>query len=227
MHDRAWRVAVIDSGIDAAAAGAMQPREARRFVDRDGEVIELEPTVDPTGHGTQIAAILSSADRAIELVAAQVTSSKGCCTPAAVAAGIRWALSRNADLIHLSLGLRHDRPVLGRAIAAAVAAGILVVASTPARGAVCYPAAYPGVIRATGDARCRRDEIALLASQYADFGACAVHVSTHGRSLRGASIGAAHLSRFIASNLTPASGLAVRARLCGLAVHHGPERRLA
>lgn len=226
MSERVWRVALIDSGVDHDCVAPV--REIRRFEDRNEEVVELDPTGDPTGHGTLMAAIIACAERPIELLVAQVTNPRGCCTPAAVAAGVRWALGLSADLIHLSLGLRYDRPVLASAIAMAVGGRTLVVASTPARGAAAYPAAYPGVIRATGDARCSHTEIACIATPQADFGACALHASAHRRSIRGASVGAAHLSRFIVSHLSPIlPAAAVRARLAELAAYHGAERRLA
>jgi subtilisin family serine protease len=226
MADSMWRVAVIDSGIDPQ--GVACPRAVRRFVDTGSLVIEAEPVTDPTGHGTQIAAIIASGDRPIELIGAQVLNAGGRSTAATVGAAVEWAVSQRVHLIHLSLGLREDRPVLAAAIVAAVASGVLIVASTPARGAPCYPASYPGVLRATGDARCKLDEIAQLDTLQADFGACAEHASAGGRILRGASIGAASLSRFIISKLSPSlDAAAIRDSLAQLSSYRGPERRLA
>jgi hypothetical protein len=151
---------------------------------------------------------------------------EGRATPAAVAAALSWALAQRVQLIHLSLGLRHDRAVLAQAISRVTTAGAVIVASTPARGVRTYPAAYPGVIRATGDARCGREEISHLATPWADFGACAVHRSPHAHAQRGASIGAAHLTRFILAHLPPATEPAgVLQSLVQHARYRGAERR--
>jgi hypothetical protein len=72
----------------------------------------------------------------------------------------------------------------------------VLVAASPARGEPVYPAAYPGVVRATGDARCAPGEHSWLASAHADFGA-------HGSAgaVRGASAGCAHVSARLAALL--------------------------
>jgi hypothetical protein len=226
MPDSAWRVAVIDSGIEASAG--VRVRGAQRFTDRGGQVSETEVVADTTGHGTVIAQIIASAEVCVELYVAQVLNAEGRATPAAVAAALDWALASRVQLIHLSLGLRDDRAVLAGAIARVLAAGMVVVASTPARGVRTYPAAYAGVVRATGDARCGKEEISHLATPWADFGACAVHHSPHGRAQRGASIGAAHLTRFMLAHLPPSPEPAAVPRLLErFARYRGPERHAA
>ena len=225
MPEPAWRVAIIDSGV-----GSTDPppvRSTRRFIDNGAQVIEAELRPDATGHGTVVAEIIASAGVPMELCVAQVVDAEGRATPAAVAAALSWALAQRVQLIHLSLGLRHDRAVLAQAISRVIAAGAVIVASTPARGVRTYPAAYPGVIRATGDARCGREEISHLATPWADFGACAVHGSPDGHAQRGASIGAAHLTRFILAHLSPCTepAAAVSRSLARFARYRGPERR--
>ena len=220
-----WRVALIDSGADPATLGAA--RAACRFVDRGGRV-EAHPVVaDAHGHGTQVAGVLLDAavpaDAApATLLVAQVFDHRRATTAATVAAAIHWAIAERATLVHMSLGLREDRAVLAAAVAAAADAGILLVASMPARGPPPFPATYPGVIRGTGDARCGPAEISALDADRAHFGGCARSDGGTG----GASIGAAHLSRFILRTLLPGAGYdASRRRLAALARFHGPERR--
>lgn len=194
-------------------------------MDEGDRVVEREPVEDPVGHGTVVAGIIDSCARPAQLLVAQVLNERGRSTAATLAAAIDWALAQRAELLHFSLGLGHDRPVLRAAIARAAAAGLLVVAAMPARGAAAYPASYPGVIRATGDARCAREEISYLGVSAVDFGACPVDRSDPARVSRGASIGAAHLSRFIVSHV--AAGLPPAAtweRLTRLAAFRGPER---
>jgi hypothetical protein len=160
------------------------------------------------------------------LLVAQVMDDCAGATPAAVASAIYWALESRATLIHLSLGLAHDRAVLASAVAAAVETGVLVVASMAARGTMSFPARYPGVLRATGDARCNAEEISVLDAAHETFGGCAAFTLPSGRLIRGASIGAAHVTRFVVSRL---SADVTRSQLCdqleASSSYSGRERR--
>lgn len=223
MSERLWKIAIIDSGL--APQIMPRPAQMRRFVDEASSVAELDAIDDPSGHGTVIAGIIASSPRPIELVIAQVLDQHGRGTAASVAAAIEWAGEQGAQLLHLSLGLREDRPVLRASIEKTLAEGRIVVAASPARGAAVYPASYPGVIRATGDARCRSHEISWLGTRGADFGACSI-AESGARTSRGASVGAAYLSRFIVAHVVPGSSpQLIRATLQRLAGFHGSERR--
>ena len=162
-----WRVALIDScgewpgAVDAAA-----------FVDEGtGAVKRCATVADATGHGSRMARLLADGDAVFELMLAQVFVGARAASAAAVSAALDWAVAGGADLIHMSLGLAADRAVLAAAVGRAVGAGCVVVASVPARGGVVYPAAYPGVIRGTGDARCGPGELSCLGPGF--FGGCA------------------------------------------------------
>jgi hypothetical protein len=221
-----WRVGLIDTcggleGIDAAHAAA--------FVAHDGRVECRDTVADPTGHGSRIAELLISGRR-VELLLGQVFNTLGPTSGAAVAAAIDWAVERRVGLIHLSLGLAGDRAVLRLAVQRAIDAGCILVAATPARGAPVYPAAYPGVIRATGDARCAPHEISALRPWV--FGGCprleaaslAANRHAEGRASGGASIGAAWVTHAILQEpplAAPAAALALTAR----AKYLGPERK--
>jgi hypothetical protein len=234
-----WRVGLIDScgswpgAIDAAA-----------FV-TDGERVERRATMaDSSGHGTRIARLFAAGDASFELLLGQVFLSGGPASGAAVAAAVDWAVARRADLIHMSLGLDTDRAVLAAAVARAVESGCIIVASRPARGAVVYPAAYPQVIRATGDARCAPGEISCLAPGF--FGACprwaASGPANSGAGVQagagggargdasggvsgGASAGAAWVTRNILSRPNPMTTSALVAALTASAGYIGPERK--
>ncbi len=222
MPERAWRVAVLDSGIGPLPQHA--PHLVRRFVDEGGQILERTPIDDPIGHGTVVAAIIASSPRPMELLIAQVLNERGRCTPAALAAAVDWAVASRAELLHCSLGLAHDRAVLRAAMGRAAATGVLVIAAAPARGVATYPASYPGVIQATGDARCGKEEISFLGTAGADFGACPLHRSRSGNVSRGASVGAAHLSRYIVTHVPvglPASEM--HEALVRFAAFQGPE----
>lgn len=207
-----WRLGLIDSGADRVPLLA-----AARFGADGGHGAAGD---DPTGHGTRIARLLADARPGLELVLAQVFESGAPTSAAAIAAALDWCRAEGANLLHLSLGLAADRAPLAAAVARAVEAGCLVVAATPARGAPVYPAAYAGVIRATGDARCAAGEISRLAA--ATFGGC-VRAGPGGR---GASVGAAAVSGALVDWVAPGSSYreAVRA-LAARARYDGPERR--
>jgi subtilisin family serine protease len=233
------RVALLDSGVAerhtarVAAARAFRLERAERS--GGGEVgdggapsearLAIEDgiasvTRDPLAHGPALADVLL-ADARTELVAARVFFAALATSAAQLAAALDWAVEQGAALANVSAGLRDDREVLRAAIARAQARGMLVVAASPARGGRVLPAAYPGVVRATGDARCALGEWSWLASAQADFGA---HVRAG--AVRGASAGCVHVSAQLAALLadgaTPESALAA---LRERAHYVGPERR--
>jgi hypothetical protein len=208
-----WRVAVLDSGWDGSAV------DAARFV-LHSQRVRTQPLVpDRSGHGTRVSAIITSASKPPALLIGQVLDAADSSTPAVVAAAILWAIEREAQLVHLSLGLAADRLILRQAIAAAVQAGIILVAAAPARGRAAFPASYPGVLQGTGDARCTADDVSHLAP--GRFGGAARYRTRGGRQRRsGPRDPGNHRT------LPPGSTAAmVEARLAEVARFHGRERR--
>jgi subtilisin family serine protease len=224
---RRWRVAIIDSGLNADAEVVAEVQT--RFDYESGQLLEREPLEDVSGHGTRVARVIAAgqAGRATLLVA-QALDATGTGRPSVIAAAIHWALIQGADLIHMSLGLLENRAVLALAVEAALRAGTLVVAAAPARGNKPFPARYPGVIAATGDVRCAPGEISALGGRgYADFGA-SVRSEWRSNVAGGASIGAAQVSRFIVAHIAaPATHTEVRESLYRSATYHQRERRIS
>jgi hypothetical protein len=214
-----WRIALVDGGLDLSAWPAA-PLATQRFAADDATAAAGEAG----GHGARMARILAGAAVLPELLVAQVFEGTTPATAADVAAGIDWSLQQGARLLLLALGLAADRRPLAQAVQRAVATGAIIVAASPARGAVPFPAGYPGVIRASGDARCGPDEISALGTAQADFGGCPV--SPGGGATGGASAGAAHVARFILGHCPPGATVAEAcAVLRAQAAFHGPERR--
>jgi len=213
---RSFRLERVERSGGSAAGDGDDPRAARLAIE-DGIA---GVTRDPLAHGPALADVML-ADARTELVVARVFLAGLATSAAQLAAALDWAVEQGAALANVSAGLREDREVLRAAIARTHARGVLVVAASPARGGIVFPAAYPGVVRATGDARCALDEWSWLASAQADFGA---HVRAG--PVRGASAGCAHVSAQLAALLaegaTPASALAA---LRERARYLGPERR--
>lgn len=216
-----WRVGLIDSC--GRWPGA---RQAAAFVSAGDRVECRDPVPDPSGHGSRVAGVVAR-DRAIELLLGQVFTTAAPTSGAAVAAAIDWAVAGGADVIHLSLGLAADREVLAASVAHALSAGCIIVAAAPARGALPYPAAYPGVIRGTGDARCAPGEISCLGPTL--FGACPrtddPFIDYPALEAGGASIGAAWITRSIVGGAGRAPVPAVIATLTAAASYIGAESR--
>ena len=219
-----WRVALIDSCGSWPRAAA-----AAAFARTDHDIERRAPVLDPTGHGSRIAALLTAGEDAVDLLLGQVFLNAEATSAAAVAAALDWSVSSGARLIHLSLGITRDRPVLSNAVRQAIEAGAIVVASTPARGVTVFPASYPGVIQATGDARCGPGDLSRLAPMR--FGGCPWPATPPAgdtqaaRARGGASVGAAWVSKAILS-LPPAAPTAeVVKALNARANFWGPERR--
>jgi hypothetical protein len=198
-------------------------------MDPEGAILTEATTPDVLGHGTLTARMILEHAGAARLLCAQVFDERAVTTPAAVAVGLRWLVEQGARVVNLSLGLTEDRAVLRTACAEAIAAGVWLVASVPALGARVFPACYPGVVRVTGDARCRHLELAALDGERVDFGACPWPSGSPPRAPReagagiaGASMAAARVSGALARTLAadpagdPVVGLR---RLC---VYHGP-----
>jgi hypothetical protein len=214
MAARAPVVGIVDSGGPAA-----QMQDARAFhAEGDGPA-----RPDRLGHGSAVAAMLLRAAPEVRLRHAQVFDDRPVTSADRVARAVDW-LAPDCDLILLSLGLAADRAVLCTSCAQAVHNRCILVAASPARGAPCWPAAYPGVIAATGDARCGWNDLSLLPGNI--IGAWCASPEQGGTGMAGASLAAARVAGHLAAHLDQARGdpfgwLAARAS------HNGPERRRA
>jgi subtilisin family serine protease len=217
------RVAVLDSGVNDAARhrvlnNADFPPFGQAAPRADGG------PRDRLGHGTRVAAVISGVGSA-QLLDARIFFDDLRTSAVQAALGIDWLLEQGAQLINMSFGLREDRVALRAACARAAARGVLLVAASPARGAPVFPAAYEGVIRATGDARCAPGQYAWLATTQADFGA---HVKAADGGAAGASMGCAHVCAAIADCLARHPGATRETLLATMvagAAFRGPERR--
>lgn len=226
LVDQLLLVGIVDSGI--AAAGLPGIVAVRSFAAAaDGEIRCAEAGGDRLGHGSQIARLLLAQGGDIGLLIAGVFAGAQTSSPARVAAAIAWLVASGAVLINLSVGIRRADAGLRRACERAAAAGVILVASAPARGAPVYPAAYPQCIAVSGDARCAEGEISWLGGANADFGAYPFTIPGDAHN-GGASYAAAHLSARIACLLRQGTAPdAMQQTLRAQCRYHGPERRNA
>jgi len=210
------RVGIADSGIEGHVTGAVD-------VSLTGSLEPPRTPRDRCGHGSKLAALIAAPH--VELLDARIFDDELRTSALRVAAAIDWLIERRARVINLSIGLREDREVLRDACARAVATGVLVVAAAPARGAPVFPSSYPGVVRATGDARCKPGEVSWLEEARAEFGGC-VHNADD--TLRGASVGCANVTAALAAllaNHPHFSNEDALAALRAVSVYRGAERR--
>jgi len=216
-------VGLIDSGCSPAQASRVVA--SRRFVEADDAYHARAAGPDQLGHGAALTAVIAEGCASAQFCVAQVFGDRLVTSAGQVADAIDWLIEQRVEVINMSLGLAADRAVLAAACARAEAAGVVLCAAAPARGAPVFPAFYPGVLRMTGDARCAPGEHSHLDTAHADFGA---HVHSGVPSVVGASAGCAHMSAKVAELL--AAGVAasrVRDTLCAAARYFGRERRSA
>lgn len=119
------------------------------FVNGDGD-----PS-DDDGHGTRVAGQIAAATNngtgvagvawESTILPVKVLDERGNGNSVTVAQGIKYAIDHGADVINLSLGGPRLNPELARALDAAEAAGVLVVAAAGNSGSAVehYPAAHP------------------------------------------------------------------------------------
>lgn len=213
------RIGMVDSGTRPEQRVAA----ARAFYFHHDALQTGTAQADILGHGSRLLAVIQSLAADAEICTAQVFFERLSTTPAQLSAALLWLMTQRVQLINLSLGLRRDHPILADACAQAIAQGIILCASTPTRGEPVWPAAYPGVLRVTGDARCQPGQFSWLNTPHADLGGC---VRSADGSLAGASVGCAHLSGHIAGYLYRGGDPAtLRDWLRSQAAYSGPERR--
>jgi len=151
------RVAVIDTGVDAAHPDFQGSVVVRRnFVDNDAARFAQDR------HGTAVAGIIAAAaNNRLGIVGVapgvEIVALKACwqladgdeaarCNSLTIAQALAAALEEHAQIVNLSLTGPRD-PLLNSLVAAGVARGVLFVGAAPAEAAPdAFPAGAPGMI---------------------------------------------------------------------------------
>ncbi len=144
-------VAVLDTGVAVAAAGLqgrINTAGAMSFV-AGGNAL-----VDPEGHGTHVAGVIAtiasgtSTTLGVSILPVQIADAHGQTSAQSLASGIRYAVSRRAKVINLSVQGTGFSKIEQDAINDATRAGVLVVAASGNTGgnAKEYPGAYRHVL---------------------------------------------------------------------------------
>lgn len=147
-------VAVLDTGISRRHAGiagqtlagwdfttnTANSDDAPLGLDTNGNRVRDEAV----GHGTGVAGLIARFAPGAQLLPVKVLDSDGIGTAWIAAAGVRYAISRGARVLNLSLGIQGDSKVLEEAIKEARDAGAVVVTSAGNRnsGIPQFPAGY-------------------------------------------------------------------------------------
>ena len=234
-------VAIIDSGIDA-----MDPRVAGHNI--SGWNIELGATghaligadvSDVNGHGTTMAAAISSVAPNAQLVGVRIMDAELRTSADLMAAGIETAHRNGARIISLSMGT----PNMGKALllrdacAMAVDSGSVVLAAAHPRGERAYPADIPETIGVASHPDCgidrffhfqsdrfRPSEWGHLSGKFLAPGYEGGVVESH--AYRGSAIATAHLAGVlacIAESMKNASAHELMAALADRALIPVPE----
>lgn len=148
------RVAVLDTGVDCA-----HPDLAPNCAKGHNVLNPRLPPDDDKGHGTHVSGIIAGAlnwkgvaGMAPEatILPVKVLNSSGSGKVSEIIEGMTWAVKNKADIINMSLGAPKFSEAQGKAVKAARAAGVLVIAAAGNDGgAVNYPAAYPEALAVT------------------------------------------------------------------------------
>src|SRR5690606_15657378 len=214
------RIGILDSGVDL---GRLPVAGQASFADE----VDIAPEHGEPDHGTAVADIVLSRAPDAVIVSARVFRGRRPASAQVVASGLDWLVEQRVHAVNMSFGLVHDRNTLREACRKAIEAGVLLVAAAPAAGAMTFPAAYPGVIRVTGDARLAPGELSFLGDSRADFGAAAGGPAHRPHTPGGgASLAAAHftgeLARVIAAGAAGGDAVELLRRECR---YVGRERR--
>lgn len=151
-YNRPPLVAVLDTGVSphaAGLAGRVDIQGAKSFAFGGGD-----PLRDTEGHGTLVSGIIATvasggeASPGVTILPVQIAGPSGQTSAQAVADGIRYAISRRARVINLSLQGAGFSKIEQDAINDAVRVGALVVVSAGNTGTDAreYPGAYRHVL---------------------------------------------------------------------------------
>ncbi len=129
------KVAVIDTGVDLNHPGlqeALAPKSEWYDFYEDDAVPQEEGTQGKGGygHGTNVAGIIRQIAPRATILPIRVLGPDGQGDVAHLAAAIKWAVEKGANIIHLSLGSESSVYAVEQAILQATSQGVLVVAST-------------------------------------------------------------------------------------------------
>lgn len=148
---RGVRIAIVDSGVHpqhphvgGVACGI--------GVDEAGAI--TGNFVDRLGHGTAVAGAIREKAPEADLYAVRIFEASLSTNLRALVVALQWAIEAQVHIVNLSLGtsMPHHEEALRNAVAAAVEAGVLIVAARDDGGIRWLPGSLPGVLPVRADA---------------------------------------------------------------------------
>lgn len=150
-------IAILDTGVDYSHPDLdINYSGGDNFISLDAN--NHDPFDDSyNSHGTHVAGIIAAELDGTGIVgvapdasiyAVKVLDGAGFGSVSSIVAGIEWAIANHMDIVNMSMGISTYSQLLADAVAAADAAGILLVAAAGNNygGPVLYPAAFQSVI---------------------------------------------------------------------------------
>jgi subtilisin family serine protease len=198
---RGVRVAVIDSGVNAAHPHIAGVADGVTI----GETTEPHLYPDLLGHGTAVMAAIQEKAPEAEYFAVRVFYSSLRTHVEYLLRAIEWCIEHDSHVVNLSLGTANPNhaPRFEPLIAHAAERGVLLVSARDAGGLPALPGSLPGVISVGLDwdcpresYRCRRsgDSLELYASGYPR----SLPDMSKERNLHGISFAVANMTGFVA-----------------------------
>lgn len=175
-------VAVIDTGVDGS-----HPDLAGRLTTAGSDYVTGSGNgrVDPHGHGTHVAGVVSAVrGNALgvaglaplaQVMPIRVLDATGAGWSSNIAKGIIYAADNGADVVNLSLGGPAEDSSTKVAVSYAMSKGVIVVAAAgnnrATDNATNYPAAYPGVLAVASTERGDTSSLFSNTGSYVDIAA--------------------------------------------------------
>jgi subtilisin len=214
---RGVRVAVVDSGIDGdhPALGGMV-RGGVTVIEKDGQcTYDDAPHGDAFGHGTACAGIIHSIAPEAELYSVKVLGATLSGTGGMFAAGLRWAIEHEMQVLNLSLGTtkREFYAVLHELADMAYFKNAVLVTAANNFPQPSFPSMYASVISVASHEEKDPFLFYYNPAPPVDFGAPGIDVQVPWRgggyiSTTGNSFAAPHISGLVALVLAKHPGLA-------------------
>ena len=153
LTGRGVKVAVVDSGVDAAHPKVGPVAGGVSFtVEADGRIVQGADISDCAGHGTACAGIIRKGAPDAEVYSVRIFDASLGADGRALVSAIRWAVAHRMDVVNLSLGTTDVtfREAVAEACREAVEAGVILVAAAHNDGRESYPAVLPEAIGVAG-----------------------------------------------------------------------------
>ncbi len=216
--DRAWafgdgsgrgaRVAIIDSGVEAAHPAVGGRLVESVAVERRGEDWDVVPTapVDVVGHGTACAGIIHALAPEAEIVSIRVLGADNRGNGGAFATGIQWAIEASgASVANLSLSSRSDAffAVLHELADEAYFRNLLLVSAANNVAIASYPSLFSSVVSVAAHDMASHDAWLYNPQPPVEFGAFGLNVDVAWRGgtrmvVTGNSFAAPHIAGYAA-----------------------------